>query len=89
MEQQNRISLIESIRLGQFQADAERYLKEKMGNSTNAIKARELVTEFGNNYDKTFNVINQAKGTFKDIESISNKLKNFNVNDTIAMSRTI
>ena len=84
MEQKNRISAIESIRLGQFQADSERYLKEKMGNSTNAIKAREFVTEFGNNYDKTFNVINQAKGTFKDVESISNKLKNFNVNDTIA-----
>ena len=84
MEQKNRISAIESIRLGQFQADAERYLKDKMGNSTNAIKAREFVTEFGNNYDKTFNVINQAKGTFKDVESISNKLKNFNVNDTIA-----
>jgi hypothetical protein len=84
MEQKNRVSAIESIRLGQFQADAERILKEKMGNSTNAIKAREFVTDFGNNYDKTFNVINQAKGTFKDIESISNKLKNFNVNDTIA-----
>jgi len=84
MEQKNRVSAIESIRLGQFQADAERYIKGKMGNSTNAIKAREFVTDFGNNYDKTFNVLNQAKGTFKDIESISNKLKNFNVNDTIA-----
>jgi hypothetical protein len=84
MEQKNRVSAIESIRLGQFQADAERFLKDKMGNSTNAIKAREFVTEFGNNYDKTFNVINQAKGTFNDIESISNKLKNFNVSDTIA-----
>jgi hypothetical protein len=84
MKQQNRINPHAGIRDGQFQADAERYLKEKMGNSTNAIKARELVTEFGNNYDKTFNVINQAKGKFKDIESISNKLKNFNVNDTIA-----
>jgi len=84
MEQKNRISAIESIRLGQFQADSERYLKDKMGNSTSAVKARELITEFGTKYDKTFNVINQAKGTFKDVESISNKLKNFNVNDTIA-----
>jgi hypothetical protein len=84
MEQKNRISAIESIRLGQFQADSERWLKDKMGNSTSAVKARELITDFGNKYDKTFNVLNQAKGTFKDIESISNKLKNFNVNDTIA-----
>jgi len=84
MEQKNRISAIESIRLGQFQADSERFLKDKMGNSTSAVKARELITEFGTKYDKTFNVINQAKGTFRDIESISNKLKNFNINDTIA-----
>ena len=83
MEQKNRISAIESIRLGQFQADAERYLKEKMGDSTNATKAREFVTEFGNNYDKTFNVINQAKGSFNEIESITNKLKNFNLSDSV------
>ena len=84
MEQKNRISAIESIRLGQFQADSERYLKEKMGNSTSSIKAREFVTEFGNNYDKTFNVINQSKGKFKEIESISNKLKNFDLSDSVA-----
>ena len=83
MEQKNRTSPIESIRLGQFQADAERYLKEKMGNSTNATKAREFVTEFGKNYDKTFNVINQAKGSFNDAESITNKLKNFNLSDSV------
>ena len=83
MEQNNRISPIESIRLGQFQADSERWLKEKMGSSTSAVKARELISDFGTKYDKTFNVINQAKGTFKDVESISNKLKNFNVKDTI------
>jgi hypothetical protein len=83
MEQKNRISAIESIRLGQFQADSERWLKEKMGSSTSAVKARELISDFGTKYDKTFNVINQAKGTFKDVESISNKLKNFNVKDTI------
>jgi len=83
MEQNNRISPIESIRLGQFQADSERWLKDKMGSSTSAVKARELIADFGTKYDKTFNVINQAKGTFKDVESISNKLKNFNVKDTI------
>ena len=84
MEQKNRLSSIESIRLGQFQADAERYLKDKMGTSTSAIKARELVTTFGNKYDKSFNIINQAKGKFKEIDSISNKLQNFNLSDSIS-----
>jgi len=83
MEQKNRISKIESIRLGQFQADSERFLKDKMGNSTSAVKARELITEFGNKYDETFDVINQAKDTFNEIESISNKLKNFDLSDTL------
>tara|TARA_B100000780_G_scaffold208821_1_gene148925 strand:+ start:7802 stop:10261 length:2460 start_codon:yes stop_codon:yes gene_type:complete len=84
MEQKNRISSIESIRLGQFQADAERYLKDKMGTSTSATKARELVTNFGNKYDKSFNIINQSKGKFKEIESISNKLQNINLSDSIS-----
>jgi hypothetical protein len=83
MEQQNRLSKVESIRLGQFQADAEKYLKSKMGNSTNAIKAKQIVSNFGDKYDKTFNIINQAKGNFKDIDSISNKLKNFNLSDSV------
>jgi hypothetical protein len=84
MEQKNRINPHKSIRDGQAQADFERILKERMGNSTSAIKAREILAEVGNNYDKTFNVINQAKGAWNEAESISNKLKNFNVNDTIA-----
>jgi hypothetical protein len=82
MEQNNRISPIESIRLGQFQADSERWLKEKMGSSTSAVKARELITNFGDNYDKTFNVINNAQGNFAATESISNKLRNSNISDS-------
>ena len=83
LEQQNRLSTVESIRLGQFQADTETALRTYMKNSTNATKARKFVTEYGEKYDETFNVINQAKGKFKEIESISNKLKNFDINDTI------
>jgi hypothetical protein len=82
MEQNNRISKIESIRLGQFQADSQKYLEGKMGSSTSAVKARELITNFGDNYDKTFNVINNAQGNFAATESISNKLRNSNISDS-------
>ena len=84
MEQQNRLSDKPPVRSGQAQAEMERILKERMGNSTSAIKAREILAEVGSTYDKTFNVINQAKGAWPEVESISNSLKNFNVNDTIA-----
>ena len=83
MEQRNRISSNENIRLGQFQTDSERYLKEKMGNSTNVSKARELMQEFGANYDKAFDTIEQGKGIFSEAESITNKLKNFNLSDSV------
>ena len=83
MEQNNRISPIESIRLGQFQADAEKYLQLNMGTSTSAKKARELITEFGDKYDDTFNILNQAKGKFAEVESISNKLRNFSLHDSV------
>ena len=83
MEQNNRVSPIESIRLGQFQADSEKYLQTKMGSSTNAVKARELITEFGDKYDDTFNILNQAKGKFAEVESISNKLRNFSLSDSV------
>jgi hypothetical protein len=83
MEQKNRISPIESIRLGQFQADSERYLKELMGDSTDTEKARKIITEFGNNYDKAFDTIEQGKNAFSAAESITNKLKNFNLSDTV------
>ena len=82
-EQRNRISKIESIRLGQYQSDAEKYLKVAMGNSTNATKARELLQKFGKKYDKTFNVINQAGGAFDTAMSISNKIQNFNSKTTL------
>ena len=46
-EQRNRTSKVESIRLGQFQADAERVLRDKMGTSTSGSEARKILAEFG------------------------------------------
>jgi len=82
-EQRNRLSPIESIRLGQFQADAERYLKEQMGTSTDATKARQILSDFGKEYDEAFDIANQARGKWDTAASISNKLKGFDVSDSV------
>jgi hypothetical protein len=82
-EQRNRLSTIESIRLGQFQADAERYLKEQMGTSTDAAKARQILADFGKEYDEAFDIANQARGKWDTAASISNKLKGFDVADSV------
>ena len=77
MEAQNRKSEIDSIRQGQWQADAESYLKASMGDSTSAVKARQLLADFGEKYDTTFNLPNT-------VDSISNKLKNFSLSDSVS-----
>lgn len=80
-EQRNRTSKVESIRLGQFQADAERVLRDKMGTSTSGSEARKILAEFGKDYDKMFNITNSARGKWDIADSISNKLGDFNVSD--------
>lgn len=81
VEQRNRTSSIESIRLGQWQADAERYLKKEMGNSTSVKKAKQLLETYGTKYDKTFNVVSQTGDRWDTAKSISNKIQNFSLSD--------
>lgn len=76
IEQRNRGSKIEAIRLGQYQSDLEMYLKAKMGSSTDSIKARKLALDFANGYDKTYSIVNQ-------VNSISSKIKNLSVGSTV------
>ena len=83
-EQKNRLSPIESIRLGQFQADAEKVLREQMGTSTDAAKARKILADFGKEYDEAFNIANQARGKWDTANSISNKLLGFDVADSVS-----
>jgi hypothetical protein len=82
-EQRNRTSNIESIRLGQFQADAEKVLREQMGTSTDAAKARKILADFGKDYDEAFDIANQSRGKWDTAASISNKLKGFDVADSV------
>ena len=82
VEQRNRTSKIESIRLGQFQCDAESYLKKEMGSSTDTKKAKSLLENYGVKYDKTFNVVSQTGDRWDTANSISNKIQNFSLSDT-------
>ena len=81
--QQNRLSKIESIRDAQYQADAFACVQKKMGNSTDAEKAKEFLSEFGVNYDKNFSIVNQVGNAWDTANSISNKLQNFNISDSV------
>lgn len=82
-EYQLMLSPNESIRQGIFQAQAERHLREQMGTSTDPAKARKILADFGKEYDDLFG-INASKVAWDTATSISNKLKGFDVADSVA-----
>jgi hypothetical protein len=73
----------ESIRQGIFQAQLERHLREQMGTSTDPAKARKIAADFGKEYDELFG-INASKVKWDTAASISNKLKGFDVADSVS-----
>ena len=56
----------------------------EMGISTDAEKAKEILSEFGVNYDKTFSIVNQVGNAWNTAESISSKIQNFNISDSVS-----
>jgi hypothetical protein len=82
-EYQLMLSPNESIRQGIFQAQLERHLREQMGTSTDPAKARKIAADFGKEYDELFG-INASKVKWDTAASISNKLKGFDVADSVS-----
>jgi len=82
-EYQLMLSDNESIRQGIFQAQLERHLREQMGTSTDPAKARKIAADFGKEYDELFG-INASKVKWDTAASISNKLKGFDVADSVS-----
>tara|TARA_Y100000310_G_scaffold258399_1_gene266791 strand:- start:665 stop:3232 length:2568 start_codon:yes stop_codon:yes gene_type:complete len=72
---QNRFSTNSSIRDAQFQADALTYVQQKIGNSTSAIKAKELLADFGSKYNEIYSISDKIKLPFNIKDSITEKLK--------------
>jgi hypothetical protein len=83
-EQRNRLSPHAPTRKAQAQADMERELKERMGTSTDPVKARQILAEVVENYDKDYDIVNGARGKWDTAASISNQFKGFDVSDSVS-----
>ena len=68
MQQRNRESDIETIRLAQYQSDLQKYISVKMGTSTNVQKKREIAKEFRENYATYYNVTKFSPKKLSDIK---------------------
>ncbi len=79
----NRLSANSAVRDAQYQADALEYVKQKMGNSTNAVKAKKLLTDFGTKYNEIYGISEKVNLPFNIKDSISEKVKGFSVNSTV------
>lgn len=77
---QNRLSENSAIRDAQYQADALEYVKQKMGSSTDAAKAKRLLTDFGTKYNDIYGITGKVDLPFDIKDSISEKIKGFEFN---------
>jgi hypothetical protein len=83
LNQQNRLDANSTIRDAQYQADALQYVKQKIGNSTNAAKAKELLTEFGLKYNEIYGITQKIDLPFDIKDSITEKIKGIEFNSDI------
>ena len=79
----NRFSANSAVRDAQYQADALEYVKQKMGNSTDVVKAKKLLTDFGVKYNEIYGISEKINLPFNIKDSISEKVKGFSVNSTV------
>jgi len=79
----NRLAENSAIRDAQYQADALQWVKQKMGDSTNATKAKELLTDFGTKYNEIYGITEKINLPFDIKDSISEKLKGLDFNSPL------
>ena len=90
VNQQNRLDANSAIRDAQYQADALQYVKQKIGNSTNAVKAKELLTEFGLKYNEIYGITEKIDLPFDIKDSITEKVKGIEFNSDVKnLTKTI
>ena len=83
LNDKNRFSENSAIRDAQYQADALEYVKQKMGSSTNAVKAKQLLTDFGTKYNDIYGITGKVDLPFDIKDSISEKIKGFEFNTDV------
>jgi hypothetical protein len=79
----NRLAENSAIRDAQYQADALQWVKQKMGDSTNAAKAKELLTDFGTKYNEIYGITEKINLPFDIKDSISEKFKGLDFNSPL------
>ncbi len=72
-----------NIRDFRYQVDAQEYVKQKMGTSTDAVKAKKLLTDFGLKYNEIYGISGKVNLPFDIKDSISEKIKGFSINNTV------
>ena len=80
---QNRYSENSAIRDAQYQADALKFVEQNMGDSTNAKKAKDLLTKFGNEYNSIYGISQSINLPFDIKDSISEKFKGLNLDSPL------
>ena len=79
----NRLSANSAIRDAQYQADALQWVKQKIGDSTNATKAKQLLAEFGTKYNAIYGISEKINLPFDIKDSISEKFKGIDFNSPL------
>jgi hypothetical protein len=79
----NRLAENSAIRDAQYQEDAVQWVKQKIGDSTNAAKAKELLTEFGTKYNDIYGISEKINLPFDIKDSISEKFKGLDFNSPL------
>ena len=79
----NRLAENSAIRDAQYQEDAVQWVKQKIGDSTNAAKAKELLTEFGTKYNEIYGISEKINLPFDIKDSISEKFKGLDFNSPL------
>jgi hypothetical protein len=74
MEQRNRISSTDTIRIAQYQSDLITYIDKKMGSSTDTTKRRALADEFRSTYATMYKVQSFSPVRLTDISHTLNSL---------------
>jgi len=83
INQQLRLNENSAIRDAIYQADAVQWVKQNIGDSTNAVKAKELLTEFGTKYNEIYGITEKINLPFDIKDSISEKFKGLDFNSPL------
>ena len=79
-EQRNRTSSMPTVRLGQYQADLEKYVKNTVSGTTNVSAIQQATSEFTQNYSNIFNLTDSGplaiRPLLPGISDVSNQVIN-------------